>query len=55
MNEMQSIKLLVRFVCIVAGYLIGGIVFMRFKNNANGMEMIPNISLWKEFPDYVKV
>ena len=44
-----------RFICLTCAYLIGGIIFMKYKNNANGIEMIPNINTWKEMPNYVKV
>ncbi|CAF0861868.1 unnamed protein product [Didymodactylos carnosus] len=34
------------FVCLVAVYIIGGMLFMKFKRQASGMELIPNRMVW---------
>jgi hypothetical protein len=39
----------------MAVYLIVGILFMKYKNNASGIEIIPNSSLWIEMPGNIKV
>jgi hypothetical protein len=30
-------------------------LFMKFKNNASGIEMIPNSGLWRDVPGNIKV
>lgn len=46
--------LVIIFISILAVYLIVGILFMKFKNNASGIEMIPNSGLWRDVPGNIK-
>ncbi|XP_072029104.1 cation-dependent mannose-6-phosphate receptor-like [Amphiura filiformis] len=46
--------LCILFVVLVFVYLIGGIIFNRYARGASGKEVIPNVSLWEEFPLLVK-
>jgi len=43
------ILLVVTFV-----YCVAGVLFMRFRRHAVGMEMMPNYALWREVPGLVK-
>ena len=36
-------------------YFAGGILFLRFKNNATGREMIPNVEFWVSIPTHARV
>ena len=38
--------LVIIFVVLLAVYLIGGMVFLRFRQGASGLDMIPNRSMW---------
>ena len=38
----------------VIGYLVGGIVFMKFVKGAEGKEIIPNVTLWMGIPGLIK-
>ena len=42
------------FVLIVV-YIISGVVFMKYKKEATGSELIPNKQLWISLPALVKV
>ena len=44
-----------RFFSVVALYIIGGVIFMKYRNSASGIEMIPNIEIWKALPSNIKV
>ena len=46
--------MLLRFLCTVAAYLIGGIAYNKF-SGATGVELIPNYEVWKNFPSDVMV
>jgi len=35
--------------CLVAVYLIGGVLYMRLVQKAKGLNQIPNYSFWKDF------
>ena len=39
----------------VVGYIVVGMLVMRFYRGAQGLEMIPNFSFWKDFPFLLKV
>lgn len=36
-------------------YLVGGILFNKYRKGATGKEMIPNFNFWTDFPLLVKV
>ncbi|KAL3831676.1 hypothetical protein ACJMK2_023399 [Sinanodonta woodiana] len=42
------------FFSLLLAYLIGGMVFMRFCKNARGLEIVPNVTLWKSIPGLIK-
>lgn len=42
------------FVVLIFVYLVGGVLVNTLAKGAQGVERIPNISLWKEFPGLVK-
>ncbi len=44
-----------RFIVIILVYVVGGVLFLHFSKGASGVEMIPNVSFWKEVPGLVKV
>ena len=44
-----------RFFVSITLYFVGGIVYMRYFKNANGLNLIPNLSFWKSQVDNVKV
>ena len=44
-----------RALALLIVYVIGGMLFMHFAKGANGSEMCPNVSFWKEVPILVKV
>ncbi len=44
--------ILLRFLCSVAAYLIGGIAYNMY-SGARGLELIPNYEVWKNFPSDV--
>eukprot|EP00039_Didymoeca_costata_P022220 m.4012 g.4012 ORF g.4012 m.4012 type:complete len:294 (+) comp2880_c0_seq1:161-1042(+) len=46
--------LVVFFAGLVVPYIIGGMLFMRFKRDARGVEMFPNRHLWGTFFSLVK-
>jgi len=48
-----SIFLIIFFVGIVV-YFGAGIAYMRFKNHAEGINMIPNLEFWAALPSLVK-
>ncbi len=41
------------FVAVVV-YFAGGIAYMRFKNHAEGLDMIPNLEFWASLPGLIK-
>lgn len=45
--------LLIAFFSIIIVYFIAGILFMKFKNQATGTDLIPNKSLWSRIPGLV--
>jgi hypothetical protein len=52
MNVILNLK---RIFVSITLYFVGGIVFMRHFRNANGLELIPNLSFWKSQGENVKV
>ncbi|KAL3831675.1 hypothetical protein ACJMK2_023398 [Sinanodonta woodiana] len=42
------------FFSLLLAYLIVGMVFMRFRKNARGLEIVPNVTLWKSIPGLIK-
>ncbi|KAL3831678.1 hypothetical protein ACJMK2_023401 [Sinanodonta woodiana] len=42
------------FFSLLLAYLTGGMVFMRFRKNARGLEIVPNVTLWKSIPGLIK-
>ena len=44
-----------RLLVLVCVYLIGGGVYNRTVREANGVDVIPNVSFWKELPSLIKV
>lgn len=44
-----------RFFVLLFVYLVGGIIFNRTRREAQGLEMVPNITFWKALPGLVKV
>lgn len=45
----------IRFFCLVAVYLIGGVLFQIFVRKNSGKNAIPNATFWLDFPALVKV
>jgi Autophagy-related protein 27 len=45
---------LITLVCVLAAYLGAGIGWNMYKNGATGVEVIPNIDMWREFPGWIK-
>ena len=35
-------------------YFVGGMIFMAVVKGARGIEMVPNLTFWQEFPALVK-
>ncbi|XP_065177979.1 uncharacterized protein LOC135808685 [Sycon ciliatum] len=48
-----SVTVIIFFV-VVTSYLVGGVLLMHFHRGAQGLEMIPNRSLWVEVPGLIK-
>ncbi|CAC5397391.1 M6PR [Mytilus coruscus] len=48
-----STLLLIFFILLII-YLVGGILFMKFMRGASGIEMVPNLELWKGLPSLIK-
>jgi len=48
-----SILLIILLVLVVV-YLVGGILFNKFKRQATGLELIPNFEFWASIPGLVK-
>lgn len=40
---------------VVATYIVGGVLYMKFRVRAQGAELMPNVSFWKSIPVHVKV
>ncbi|CAF0864078.1 unnamed protein product, partial [Didymodactylos carnosus] len=38
--------LVIILICLVTTYLVGGMLFMKFKRGASGFEMLPNRTFW---------
>ncbi len=38
------------FFVLLAVYFIAGVLFMKYKMNANGREMVPNVEFWASLP-----
>jgi len=47
------IFLLVVLFCMIA-YIVGGIIFNKFKRQAHGLELIPNVEFWTSLPGLIK-
>ena len=47
--------LFVSLLCVSVTYLVGGIIFNKVRNNAAGIEMIPNHEFWVGLPGLVAV
>lgn len=45
--------LCILFVCLATVYFIGGIMYMKCIRGAKGVEVIPNLSFWSDFPNLV--
>ena len=43
------------FISLLVVYLVGGIIFNKYRKGATGKEMIPNVNFWTDFPLLVKV
>jgi len=48
-----SVLLILLFV-FFAVYLIGGVAFNKFRNEATGIDLVPNLEFWQTFPHLVK-
>jgi len=48
-----SILLIILLVVAVV-YLVGGILFKKFRMHAEGIDMIPNLGFWTSLPGLVK-
>jgi hypothetical protein len=48
-----SIFMIIVLVLVLV-YIIGGVLYNRFRNNKSGVDMIPNAEFWVLFPSYVK-
>jgi len=48
-----SIILIILLVCGVV-YLVAGVLFNKFKRQASGVELIPNVGFWTSLPGLVK-
>jgi len=48
-----SVFLILLFV-FAAVYLIGGVAYNKFQRHESGLELIPNIEFWREFPGLVQ-
>jgi len=46
--------LLIILVCLIAVYLVAGLIFNKFKIGLNGIELIPNVTFWTSIPGLVK-
>jgi len=44
---------LIIILCVSVTYLVGGVIFNKVKNNAAGVEMIPNHGFWLGLPGLV--
>ena len=43
------------FFVIATIYLVAGVLFMKYKREATGKELIPNVEFWSSLPGLVKV
>eukprot|EP01125_Pyxidicula_operculata_P002452 TRINITY_DN12314_c0_g1_i1.p1 TRINITY_DN12314_c0_g1~~TRINITY_DN12314_c0_g1_i1.p1 ORF type:complete len:221 (+),score=36.00 TRINITY_DN12314_c0_g1_i1:56-718(+) len=48
-----SVILILLFVFAVV-YLVAGVLYNKFRLNKDGIELIPNLDFWKDFPSLVK-
>ena len=39
---------------VIVVYLVGGMIFLRYRRGATGLEMIPNRSMWLSLVSYAK-
>jgi len=46
--------MLIIVLCLIVIYVVGGILFNRFKRQLTGIEMIPNVEFWISIPGLVK-
>ncbi|XP_013380064.1 uncharacterized protein LOC106151379 [Lingula anatina] len=46
--------IIIVFFCVLAVYLIGGVLYTKFVKKSTGMELIPNLDLWKTFFQLIK-
>ena len=44
-----------RFLVAVVTYVVVGVLVMKYRKGAQGVELIPNYHFWKDFPFLVKV
>lgn len=49
-----GIIILILLLVAVVAYIVIGVLVMRFYKGATGIEMIPNLSFWKDFPFLLK-
>jgi len=46
--------ILIIVLCVMVVYLAAGITFQKVKNNASGLELIPNVEFWSSLPGLVR-
>ena len=46
---------MLRFLVAVVTYVVVGVLVMKYRKGAQGVELIPNYHFWKDFPFLVKV
>ncbi|XP_064648081.1 cation-dependent mannose-6-phosphate receptor-like [Lineus longissimus] len=46
--------LCILLVVFIVVYIVGGILFMKFRVGASGFELFPNQTFWKDFPALIK-
>ena len=56
----KSYRLIMQFISFrllvaIVAYIVVGMLVMRYYKGARGIEMIPNLSFWKDFPFLLKV
>ena len=47
--------LLFRLIFGFATYFIAGVLYNKYRRGATGLEVIPNLAFWQDFPNLVKV
>jgi hypothetical protein len=43
-----------RLVIVLSVYCLGGVIFMAVVKGARGVEVVPNLTFWQDFPALVK-